>query len=138
MFDRYVQFKNYIIIQLLIRLIETVRLGVVTQTTIVKGPPGEQKKIIHETVKFDCEVLYDPTYDLTVEWRKDNDNVDEDDPRFTVDRASIGNQALTITDLTYADAGKTLKNLLTYVGVGNCSGIKDYAILLSLLRYLIE
>ena len=94
----------------MIHLIETVRLGVVTQTTIVKGPPGEQKKIIHETVRFDCEVLYDPTYDLKVEWRKDNDNVNEDDPRFTVDRASIGNQALTITDLTYGDAGKKLGN----------------------------
>ena len=102
--------NNNVFIQFMIHLIETVRLGVVTQTTIVKGPPGEQKKIIHETVRFDCEVLYDPTYDLKVEWRKDNDNVNEDDPRFTVDRASIGNQALTITDLTYGDAGKKLEN----------------------------
>ena len=77
----------------------------VTQTTIDKGPAGEQKKIIRETVKFDCSVLYDPTYDLTVEWKKDNNDVDEDDSRITVDKASIGNQALTITDLTYDDAG---------------------------------
>ena len=89
-------------------IIETVTLGVVTQTTIENGPAGEQKKIIHETVRFDCSVLYDPTYDLTVEWKKDNNDVNEDDPRISVDRASIGNQALTITDLTYDDAGKNL------------------------------
>ena len=84
-----------------------------TQTTIVKGPPREQKKIIHETVRFDCIVMYDPSYDLTVEWWKNNEytNVNEDDPRFTVDRASIRNQALTITDLTYGDAGKIFENL---------------------------
>ena len=58
-------------------------------------------------MRFDCSVLYDPTYDLTVEWKKDNNDVNEDDPRISVDRASIGNQALTITDLTYDDAGKT-------------------------------
>ena len=57
-------------------------------------------------MRFDCSVLYDPTYDLTVEWKKDNNDVNEDDPRITVDRASVGNQALTITDLTYDDAGK--------------------------------
>ena len=58
-------------------------------------------------MRFDCSVLYDPTYDLTVEWKKDNNDVNEDDPRISVDRASIGNQALTITDLTYDDAGKS-------------------------------
>ena len=41
------------------------------------------------------------------ERKKDNNDVNEDDPRISVDRASIGNQALTITDLTYDDAGKT-------------------------------
>ena len=81
-----------------------------TQTTIVKGPPREQKKIIHETVRFDCEVFYYPGYYLTVEWWKDNDIVNEHDPRFTVDRSSIRNQALTITDLTYGDAGRTFEN----------------------------
>ena len=77
----------------------------VTETTIEKGPTGEQTKIIHDTVRFDCSVLFDPTYTLTVEWKKDNNDVDLDDPRITVDTASVGNQALTITDITYDDAG---------------------------------
>ena len=100
--------KNIQVNSIIYGIIETVTLGVVTQTTIENGPAGEQKKIIHETVKFDCSVLYDPTYDLTVEWKKDNNDVNEDDPRISVDRASIGNQALTITDLTYDDAGKKI------------------------------
>ena len=43
-------------------------------------------------------------------WKKDNNDVEEND-RITVDRASIANQALTITDLTYEDAGKIQENV---------------------------
>ena len=51
-------------------------------------------------------MLYDPTFSLTVEWKKDNVEVEIDDERITIDRASVGNQALTIRDITYDDAGK--------------------------------
>ena len=53
-------------------------------------------------------MLYDPTFSLTVEWKKDNVEVEIDDERITIDRASVGNQALTIRDITYNDAGKIL------------------------------
>ena len=88
--------------------IETVQLRVVTQTTIEKGPAGEQTKKINQDVTLDCIVLYDPRFNLTVEWKKDNQDVILDS-RITVDRASIGNQALTIKDLKYEDAGKQKK-----------------------------
>ena len=53
-------------------------------------------------------MLYDPTFSLTVEWKKDNVEEEIDDERITIDRASVGNQALTIRDITYNDAGKIL------------------------------
>ena len=49
--------------------------------------------------------MYDPTFSLTVEWKKDNVEVEIDDERITIDRASVGNQALTIREITYDDAG---------------------------------
>ena len=84
---------------------ETVQLTVVTQTTIDKGPETTQTKKINEDVTLDCSVLYDPTFSLTVEWKKDNVEVEIDDERITIDRASVGNQALTIREITYDDAG---------------------------------
>ena len=91
-----------------VKILETVQLTVVTQTTIDKGPETTQTKKIHEDVTLDCRVLYDPTFSLTVEWKKDNVEVEIDDERITIDRASVGNQALTIRDITYNDAGKLL------------------------------
>ena len=91
-----------------VKIAETVQLTVVTQTTIDKGPETTQTKKIHEDVTLDCSVLYDPTFSLTVEWKKDNVEVEIDDERITIDRASVGNQALTIRDITYNDAGKIL------------------------------
>ena len=88
-----------------VKIAETVQLTVVTQTTIDKGPETTQTKKIHEDVTLDCSVLYDPTFSLTVEWKKDNVEVEIDDERITIDRASVGNQALTIREITYDDAG---------------------------------
>ena len=95
-------------IKYFVEIAETVQLTVVTQTTIDKGPDTTQTKKIHEDVTLDCSVLYDPTFSLTVEWKKDNVEVEIDDERITIDRASVGNQALTIRDITYNDAGKIL------------------------------
>ena len=84
-------------------------MKVVSTTTIEVGP-AEQTKTIHEDVTLDCVVLWDPTFDLEVDWKKDNNDVNEDGERITVDRASIANQALTIRDLNYDDAGNITKN----------------------------
>ena len=104
----YIRWLIYIIYIYCVDIAETVQLTVVTQTTIDKGPETTQTKKIHEDVTLDCSVLYDPTFSLTVEWKKDNVEVEIDDERITIDRASVGNQALTIRDITYNDAGKIL------------------------------
>ena len=85
--------------------LETVELKVVNTTTIEKGP-AEQSIVIHETVRMDCNVLWDPSFDLTVQWKKDNVDVVVDGERVIVDTASVANQALTIKKLRYDDAGK--------------------------------
>ena len=95
-------------------ILETVQLKVVSTTTIEKGPE-EQTKTIHETVRLDCVVLWDPTYTLTVEWKKDNVDVKKQrgyGDRITVDKASIANQALTIRDLNYDDAGNLNESVI--------------------------
>ena len=94
-------------------LIGTAELKVVNTTTIEIGPP-EVTKRIGEDVRMDCKVLWDPSFDLELNWKKDTHDVKVDDERIFIDTASVANQALTIKQLKYEDAGKTINFNLFY------------------------
>ena len=51
-----------------------------------------------------CSVLWDPSFELVVMWKKDNVDIDTD----IEERMSIGeNNELIIEDLKFEDAGRT-------------------------------
>ena len=65
--------------------------------------PTDVEANVSETVNLPCSVLWDPSSDLEVIWRKDNINVDIDDQRIQIHES---NKSLTIYNLNHGDKGK--------------------------------
>ena len=82
-------------------------LKVVNTTTIENGPVTSEAQV-KSTVRMNCNVLWDPTFELTVLWKKDNEDLRVDGQRITIDQ---NEHFLTIRDLTFADSGKINKVL---------------------------
>jgi hypothetical protein len=62
------------------------------------------KAQIQSTVRMNCTVLWDPSMDLNIIWKKDNVDIDPDaSERVTVDHLN----ALTIKDVRFDDAGES-------------------------------
>merc|ERR1712008_376579 len=76
-------------------------LQVINSTTIIAGPSDVEANV-SETVNLPCSVLWDPSSDLEVIWRKDNINVDLDDQRIRIHKS---NKSLTINNLDHGDKG---------------------------------
>jgi len=81
--------------------VASARLKVVSTTTIVDGP-SDIKKQVKSTVRINCTVLWDPAFELEVNWKKDNVDIRPDGTKVTIDPVD---KFLTIRDLTFADAG---------------------------------
>ncbi len=77
-------------------------LKVVDTITIVNGPTDKKAKV-KDSVCFPCEVIWDPNFEMTVLWKKDNVDMRVDGSRITVDDMT---HTLTMRDLTFADSGK--------------------------------
>ena len=65
--------------------------------------PTDVEANVSETVNLPCSVLWDPSSDLEVIWRKDNINIDIDDLRIQIHES---NKSLTINNLNHGDKGK--------------------------------
>jgi hypothetical protein len=65
--------------------------------------PTDVEANVSETVNLPCSVLWDPSSDLEVIWRKDNINIDIDDQRIRIHKS---NNSLTIYNLNHGDKGK--------------------------------
>lgn len=78
-------------------------LTVVSTTTIAEGPVDMASEV-RSPVTMDCLVLWDPTFKLTVTWKKDNVDIDMSG-RFSKDETT---NALTIDDLEFGDSGKAV------------------------------
>jgi len=76
-------------------------LQVINSTTIIAGPSDVEANV-SETVNLPCSVLWDPSSDLEVIWRKDNINIDIDDQRIRIHKS---NNSLTIDNLNHGDKG---------------------------------
>merc|ERR1712008_626010 len=81
-------------------------LQVINSTTIIAGPSDVEANV-SETVNLPCSVLWDPSSDLEVIWRKDNINIDIDDQRIRIHKSnnSMINNSLTINNLNHGDKG---------------------------------
>merc|ERR1711971_617980 len=76
-------------------------LQVINSTTIIAGPSDVEANV-SETVNLPCSVLWDPSSELEVIWRKDNINIDIDDQRIQIHES---NKSLTINNLNHGDKG---------------------------------
>ena len=65
--------------------------------------PSDVEANVSETVNLPCSVLWDPSSELEVIWRKDNINIDIDDQRIQIHES---NKSLTINNLNHGDKGK--------------------------------
>ena len=65
--------------------------------------PTDVEANVSETVNLPCSILWDPSSDLEVIWRKDNINIDIDDQRIRIHES---NKSLTINNLNHGDKGK--------------------------------
>ena len=65
--------------------------------------PSDVKVQVKGTVRINCTVLWDPAFELEVNWKKDNVDLVTDGIKATIDPLD---KFLTIRDLTFADAGK--------------------------------
>ena len=71
--------------------------------------PSDVEANVSETVNLPCSVLWDPSSDLEVIWRKDNINVDIDGIRIHKSNKSLAygiEHTLTINNLNHGDKGK--------------------------------
>ena len=70
--------------------------------------PTDVEANVSETVNLPCSVLWDPSSDLEVIWRKDNINVDIDGIRIHKSNKSLTygiEHTLTINNLNHGDKG---------------------------------
>ena len=81
----------------------------VISTTMIEVGPEDQIKKVRDSVTMNCVVLWDPKLELKVKWKKNNADLNVDEVRISVDLASEANQALTIRNLTYDDAGNIIE-----------------------------
>jgi len=77
------------------------RLKVVSTTTIVNGPSDVSVQVTG-TVRINCTVLWDPAFELEVNWKKDNVDLHPDGIKVTIDPID---KFLTIRDITFGDEG---------------------------------
>ena len=68
--------------------------------------PSDVKVQVKGTVRINCTVLWDPAFELEVNWKKDNVDLVTDGIKATIDPLD---KFLTIRDLTFADSGKKRK-----------------------------
>lgn len=69
-------------------------------TTIVDGPRDSEHEV-RSNIIMNCTVMYDLSQDLTVTWKKDNQDLQELGGRIKVE----DNHSLTINNVTFSDAG---------------------------------
>ena len=71
---------------------------------------------VRSNVTLNCSVLYDPNFDLTVTWKKDNVDLDLGQPRFALS-VEGDNHRLVIMDLKFDDAGRTRDSIFLLLHV---------------------
>ena len=93
-------------------------------TTIIEGPT-DRTETVFSSIKMPCKVVADMTIELSVTWKKDNIDLDDDDDRMFKDK----DNSLVINNITNTDFGTytcvarntlntdTASGLLTVVGV---------------------
>jgi cell division protein FtsL len=79
----------------------TASLTVINSTTIIDGPTDVEANV-SETINLPCSVLWDPSSNLEVIWRKDNINIDIDNERIQIHES---NKSLSINNLNHGDKG---------------------------------
>eukprot|EP00095_Tigriopus_kingsejongensis_P010522 maker-scaffold45_size475391-snap-gene-3.20 protein:Tk10522 transcript:maker-scaffold45_size475391-snap-gene-3.20-mRNA-1 annotation:"neuroglian isoform x1" len=80
-------------------------LMVVSKTTIERGPVDMQAQIRSE-VTMECSVVWDPSFDLVIQWKKDNADLDLS-PGGRITKGE--DNSLIIQDLEFADAGRSME-----------------------------
>ena len=65
--------------------------------------PSDVSVQVTGTVRINCTVLWDPAFELEVNWKKDNVDLHPDGIKVTIDPID---KFLTIRDLTFPDQGK--------------------------------
>ena len=58
-------------------------LDVVSQTTIVAGPKDTEAQV-KSSVRINCSVAWDPAFELTISWKKNNVDMYIDNQRITI------------------------------------------------------
>ena len=72
---------------------------------LVNGPSDVSVQVTG-TVRINCTVLWDPAFELEVNWKKDNVDLHPDGIKVTIDPID---KFLTIRDITFGDEGKKSK-----------------------------
>lgn len=93
------------------------RLVVVSTTTIQYGPVDTIARV-RNNAQMNCTILWDPNYELQVDWKKDNVDLKIDGTKFIKDE----NHSLLITNLSLNDTGIYTCVATTKMGSATDSG----------------